>query len=161
MAVVYLNNAATTYPKPQAVIDATLDALTGPPGGVDRSVDAEADERPLPRGRAIIGRFLGASQPESITFSSGATESLNLVIYSLVERDRSVVTTVTEHNSVLRPLERMRRERNARVVPVTCDQRGYVDPSAVAHAIDDSTACVVVNHEIGRASCRERVSFTV
>src|SRR5512145_2544098 len=107
--LVYLDNAATTYPKPQQVVEAVracLDqSLT-----VQRSTHLAAfrGDEVLRRCRVKLARILGAAQPEEIVYTYSATDGLNIALNGMVKPGGHVITTPLEHHSVMRPLYHMR-----------------------------------------------------
>lgn len=145
---VYLDNAATSWPKPQAVYDA-VDAYHRESGvAVGRGATRRGTElqRTVDRCRARAARLLGAESPERIIFTFNGTDGLNLALHGLIRPGDHVVTTVMEHNSVLRPL-RMLQERNG--VTVTCvdaDQNGAVRAGDLRSALTARTRAVVLVH---------------
>lgn len=171
---VYLDNAATTYPKPAEVLElacASYAARGVNPGrtGFDLALEAEAV---IADCRSALCRFFGGEVADRLVFSHNVTDALNLVIGSVLGPGDHAVTTCLEHNSVLRPMEHHRRH-GGEVDFVPFDGAGYVDPDDIVAAIRPSTKMVVVNHgsnvigtvqpisEIGRR-CRERgVLFVV
>ena len=103
--MIYFDNSATTLMKPPGVAEAVCDAIQHF-GNAGRSFhDAMLDAgRSIYRARAEIATLVSLDNPLHVAFTSSATESLNLVIRSLIRQDDAVITTVLEHNSVLRPL---------------------------------------------------------
>ncbi|MEX2186793.1 MAG: aminotransferase class V-fold PLP-dependent enzyme [Pirellulales bacterium] len=145
---IYLDNAATSWPKPDAVYEA-IDRymrVSGAPAG--RSVYAEAHQanQAVAAARASVARFIGADDPRRIIFTLNGTEALNIAIHGLLDEGDHVVTTVAEHNSVLRPLRELESTRGVRVDRVTCNARGYVDPDGVRAALGAKTKLVVLTH---------------
>lgn len=145
MSMIYLNQAATTYPKPQCVLDAHTASLYRMPEGQFRSAADSRSDNIFDTCRRNIGKLLGISETERIFFSSGATDSSNAVIYGLPLKGRRVVTTQTEHNSILRPLMNL-RDYVGEVTVVPCNPYGIVDPGAIEKAVSKDTAAVFVNH---------------
>jgi cysteine desulfurase family protein len=168
---VYLDNAATTFPKPAEVIEHMSDFyLTRGvnPGrtGFDLALEAE---QTLADARRALTDFFGGGDPNRLVFSYNVTDALNLLISSVLEPGDHAITTCLEHNSVLRPMY-MHRERGVEVDFVPFDDRGYVDPDDIARRFRSNTKLVVMNHgsnvigtiqpvaEVGRL-CRERGSL--
>jgi cysteine desulfurase/selenocysteine lyase len=166
---IYLDNAATTYPKPKEVMQRALDfflAYGVNPGrsGYDLCVFAGEMVRNT---RKELAEFFGGSNPDYLTFGYNASDALNIIIQGILREGDHAVATTVEHNSVIRPLNHLRAEKGIEVdyVPVGDDYR--VDPAEIADCIKDNTRLVVVNHgsnvigsvqpvaEIG-AVCRER-----
>lgn len=143
--MIYLNNAATSYPKPPTVTEAVLACLRALPVEPGRThADGEGD--PIAIARRQAADLLGVTDPARVVFTSGSTEALNLAIRGLELRGAHVVTTATEHNSVLRPLTTLEREGTIRLTVVPCDAEGRVAPAAVAGALTAATRLVVMNH---------------
>lgn len=142
-----MNNAATGWPKPESVVLAVNEYLSVPPveegrgSFVDTLYAGVVDEC---RGR--LARFFGASDQSRIVFTSGGTHSLNLAIRGLSLGGSHIVTTMTEHNSVIRPLKRLERDTGARVTFVKCDADGAVDPEEIIRAVRPDTKLIAVNH---------------
>lgn len=142
--MVYLNQAATTWPKPQCVLDAHTAALYAPPAGQFRG-GSSADGDPAEACRAALGRLLGVAATERFVLTSGATDSANALVVGLPLAGRRVLVTQTEHNSVLRPLLNL-EGCASRVDVVPCDADGIVSPEAVEAMLREDTAAVFVNH---------------
>ncbi len=144
--LIYLNNAATSYPKPAEVVAGVMSYMDRPPihqarAGLEMDQgDACAECR-----RALASLFV-IDNYHQIVFTSGATESLNLFFHGSNLTGRHVVTTTTEHNSVLRPLKIMEREGSISLSIVKSDKNGSVSPDSISAAIRSDTAAVVVNH---------------
>ncbi len=146
--VIYLDNAATSYPKPLPVLQKMLSTymqfgVSPGRGGYDLAVEAEA----LVSGvRRKTARFFGSSDPDRVIFAANATDALNLVLQGLVQPGDHIVSTRLEHNSVLRPLHHLRESGIIEYDLVPFDGSGFVDPDAIARAIRPRTAAVVVCH---------------
>jgi cysteine desulfurase family protein len=167
--IIYLDNAATVYPKPAEVLDRMVDIykLCGVnPGrsGFDLSL---VGGDLIQHTRDQLTRFFGGTSPDRLCFACNASEALNILILGLVGEGDHVVSTVVEHNSVIRPLNHLARDHGVERVFVPCGAEGRVDPDEIARHIKPNTKAVVVNHgsnvigtvqplaEIGRR-CRER-----
>ena len=143
--MVYLNQAATTWPKPACVLRAHAAALSAVPAGQFRG-GSPADRQDVTDAcRGLICRVLGIADTARLFFSSGATDSANAVISGLPLKGRRVLATQTEHNSVLRPLMNL-RDRVGRVDIVPCGASGRVDPEEAEALMDGDTAALFVNH---------------
>lgn len=145
--MIYLDNAATTLRKPQPVIDAVVEAL-GTVGNASRGATAAslAASRVDFRAREALARFFGCPAADHVAFCSNSTEALNLALMGLVGEGDRVVSTDLEHNSVLRPLYRLRDERGVRLAFAGMDQAGVLDYGELDRLIDDQTRLVVVTH---------------
>lgn len=160
IAPIYLDNHATTRVDPR-VLEAMLPYFTekfGNPGSINHSFGNDAKEA-VDQARATIASSLGA-EPREIVFTSGATESNNLAIRGLADRQRlrgtHLISVTTEHKAVLDPLKRLsRRGFDVTLLDVAqhgSAQPGWLDPQQVAAAIRDDTLLVSVmlaNNEIG------------
>ena len=148
--LIYCDSAATSFPKPGPVIEAMRDFLTNRavnPGrsGFDLSLEAG---RMVDQARGRLDRFFNnpAADPDRAVFTANATDALNLAIQGICRPGDHVVTTVLEHNSVLRPLTML---QNAGIITfdlVPCDMSGRVDPAAVAAMIRPDTRLVIMTH---------------
>ncbi len=142
--MVYLNQAASTWPKPPRVLQAHAAALSAVPAGQFRGgTDGGTDV--MDTCRARLGALLGIADFRRIYFSSGATDAANAVIRGLPLARRRVLATQTEHNSILRPLMNLRDEVGC-VGIVPCDTSGRVDPDRLEAMMDSEVAAVFVNH---------------
>ncbi|MEZ4387202.1 MAG: aminotransferase class V-fold PLP-dependent enzyme [Candidatus Krumholzibacteriia bacterium] len=146
--VVYLDNAATSWPKPPGVVDAVthyLRAVGANPGRAGHHRAAEAGRLVL-GARMAVARLFGARNPMRVVFGPNATWGLNLAIQGLLHPGDHVVTTAMEHNSVMRPLRWLSAERGVVISKVTASPDGVVDPDDVVRAMHERTALVVVCH---------------
>lgn len=144
--MLYLNNTATSFPKPQEVIDAVNELLVNPPCHSNRSgLEREMEDIDYSC-RVKLAKLFNADDPNRIVFSSGSTESLNLAIKGLELQGKHVITTAIEHNSVVRPLKTLERDGVIELTVVDCDNKTYVDPAWIKDAVTDNTALIVVNH---------------
>ncbi|MBR7095955.1 MAG: aminotransferase class V-fold PLP-dependent enzyme, partial [Clostridia bacterium] len=110
--MIYLDNAATSYPKPPSVAEALLKALRdygGNPGRGGHRLSLAAAEAVYDC-RCAVADFFDAPSPESVVFTAGATASLNLAITTAVKRGMHVLLSDREHNAVARPIYRLARE---------------------------------------------------
>ncbi|MGQ9820180.1 MAG: aminotransferase class V-fold PLP-dependent enzyme [Candidatus Kapaibacteriales bacterium] len=144
--MIYLNNAATSFPKPKQVEDAVISAIRNPVLNSARSSYDLEDEDVVYQCRNLLARLFNVEDPSHIIFTSGSTEALNLAINGLNFNGCNIVTTAIEHNSVIRPLKTLEKEGKVSITVVECDRNGYVDPEAIKEAIQDDTKAIVVNH---------------
>ncbi len=142
--MIYLNNGASSYPKPQEVINAVINYINSVPLNPYRS----GFKRPsfIEDCREKLCLLLNAKERKNIIFTSGGTESLNLAIMGLELRNSHVITTVIEHNSVLRPLKYLERERFIDLSIVKCNNNGSVNPYDIEKEIRENTGLIIVNH---------------
>lgn len=129
MQRIYLDNAATTWPKPEPVYEAVERYQRDIGASAGRGAYREAGEahRVVDEARLACAQLLDVPEPRQIIFGCNATDLLNLAIVGMLRRGDRVVSTVVEHNSVLRPLAGWREPLELDVVHVGCDAHGYVD----------------------------------
>ena len=132
--MIYLNQAATTYPKPQCVLDAYTAAFTHPPAGQYRSSSGGKDAKEACR--KSLGKLLGIQETDRIFFSSGATDSSNALIYGLPLAGKTAAASQTEHNSILRPLMNL-KDQVGRVVVIPCDSYGKIHLEALERILKE------------------------
>ncbi len=145
--MIYLNNSSTTIIKPQTVYDAFVCAsknLSNMGRGVSRL--SEKSSEAAHDSRESAARFFGIRSPLQIGFAKNATEALNAGISGCLENGDHVITTVCEHNSVLRPLFRLEKERGIEVTLVPCDSGGSIDPDTFRKSIKKNTKMIVMTH---------------
>lgn len=180
--LIYLDNAATTFPKPDVMHDAVLDFYKNcgvNPGrtGCDLALEAE---KMIHETRKKFSAFFNPSlavagkekDPNRLAFAANATAAINLIVNGTVAPGDHVVTTMMEHNSVIRPVNHKVKD-GAEATYVVPDGEGYVDPEDIRKAIKKNTKLVVVNHAsnvtgvvqdlaaIGAACREEGVPFAV
>lgn len=141
--MIYLDNAATTMHKPQEVIDAVVQAMSSM-GNAGRG----ANEASLSAARVIydtrdqLCRFFGVENPKQIAFTANSTESLNIAIKGLLNPGDHVITTMLEHNSVLRPLYEM-QEKGVKLTIVKSNPKGTLDIRDIEDAITPETKMII------------------
>jgi cysteine desulfurase / selenocysteine lyase len=146
--MIYLDNAATTYPKPPEVYDKTWQFMTNGAGNPGRgshhfaSVSAQVVENT----RRQVARFLGITDHRRIIFTYNCTDSINMVLKGHLKEGDHVITTHLDHNSVSRPLESLRRAKGITVTRLPFLTGGVIDPAACASAIKRNTTLIVLNH---------------
>ena len=143
--MIYLDNAATTMRKPQEVIDAVTTAM-GTLGNAGRGASSSAmgAARTIHECRERVARLLGCPRADHVAFAPNSTAALNCAINGLVGEGDRVVTTVLEHNSVLRPLNRLAAERGVHVEHVGCDEFGCLDMEELERLVVSGTRAVIV-----------------
>ena len=146
--MIYLDNAATTFPKPKEVLERMIDLYANKgvsPGRGGYDCAQEADE--LVYGvRKSLCRFFGGDDPDRVIFASNATDALNLIIQGAVKPGSHVVSSQLEHNSVLRPLQHLRERGLIDYDLVSFDGQGFIDPDDVSRAIRPQTHLVILTH---------------
>ncbi len=174
-SLIYLDNGATSYPKPDEVysfMDSFFRSFGVNPGrsGYDLCIETGAM---VDATRKMLADFFNGNDPDRLCFSYNSTDALNLIIFGLLKSGDHAVTTTLEHNSVLRPLYHQSKLNGVQVDYVSFDTNGFVDPDDFKQKIKANTRLVIINHAsnvigtvqplaaIGRI-CRERgVPFAV
>ena len=148
MSRIYLDNAATSWPKPETVYRAIDDyqRRLGAPAGRGAYHEAGETQRLIGLCRKKIAQLMGASEANRIIFTHNGTDSLNLALHGLLRPGDHVVTTVCEHNSVLRPLRFLASHRDVTATFVPCDGSGFVAPDDIRRAIRSNTRLVAMVH---------------
>ena len=144
----YLDNAATSWPKPEPVLAAWNRAARDVGAAAGRAAYRSAVEADAIRQRARVAaaRLLGGVDPARVALPGGCTLALNLAIHGLVRPGDHVIATAADHNAVLRPLHALARRGIADLTIVPCDGLGRVDPAAVAAAWRPATRLVACTH---------------
>ena len=145
--VIYLDNAATSWPKPDGVAEAMLRYMRDVGASPGRSGHTLANEAERIRfdAREAVAHLFGVSDPTRVIFTLNATEGLNVVMRGLLSPGTHVITTSMEHNAVMRPLRAL-EQRGVVVSLVACRPDGTMDPQDVCACIRPETALIVVNH---------------
>jgi cysteine desulfurase/selenocysteine lyase len=167
--IIYLDNAATTFPKPKSVLEGMTDLYLRfgvNPGRSGYDLCLIGGDL-VQTTRKQLTELFGGSDPDRLIFAYNASEALNILIQGIVETGDHVITTTVEHNSVIRPLNHLREQLGIAVDYIPFAKDGMVDPGRIADSFKKETKLVVVNHgsnvigsiqpvaEIGRL-CRER-----
>lgn len=145
---IYLDNAATSFPKPADVYDFIhqfCEANGGNPGRSDSDATMETGEL-VRRTRTMLCRLFRGDDPNRVTFSHNASDSLNMIIQGMVSRGDHVITSRLEHNSVLRPLYHLEQEGVIEVDYVPFSAAGFVDPAEFRARMRKNTKLVILNH---------------
>jgi cysteine desulfurase / selenocysteine lyase len=146
--MIYLDNAATSFPKPEPVfqgMDAFVRSAAANPGrsGHRRAVEAEAM---INETRLLLARLFEFSRPERIVFTMNATDALNMAIKGVLRPGDHVITSVLEHNSVSRPLNQLERSRIIELTRLPADENHRINPNDVAKAVRPTTRLVAITH---------------
>jgi cysteine desulfurase family protein len=145
--MIYLDNAATTWPKPPGVAEAMmhyLDKTGASPGRSGHSLAVEA-ARVVYAAREALAELVNAPDPLHVVFGANATEALNLALSGLLHPGDHVITSSVEHSSVMRPLRALERTGVALTV-VPCSRPGFLDPAVVKQALRPNTVLIVLTH---------------
>jgi cysteine desulfurase family protein len=144
--MIYLDNAATSWPKPDAVKQAVIDAFDlygANPGRGSHQMAIRTSEM-IYRTRLAISRLINAESPERIVFCTNTTDALNIAIFGLLRHGDKAVTSSMEHNSVRRPLHRMRMQ-GVEVIIVQAEATGVLDPDAVRNTADGAKLIAITH----------------
>lgn len=172
--MIYLDNAATTFPKPENVYKAMDDCMRkygANPGRSGHKLALEAG-RAIYKTRELICQLFNIQNPMQIIFTCNATDSLNLALKGILKSGDHVITTSMEHNSVIRPIVALKGLGVEHTV-VQCDKRGILDPRMIEKEIKENTKLIAMTHasnvtgtlmpieEVGKISKRKGILFLV
>ena len=145
--MIYLDNAATTMRKPPQVGEAVLHALQTL-GNSSRGVHEGALDaaRAIYDARVKLASLLGCPRPDHVIFTGNVTESLNIALCGLLRAGDHAISTDLEHNSVLRPLYRLREERGVAVDFIPADRQGNIDYAGFEQLMRPNTRLIVCTH---------------
>lgn len=146
--LVYMDNGATSFPKPPVVAEAMAHFLRhvgGSPGRSGHRLSQEAARIVFSCREALAGLF-GAPDSRRIVFTLNATEALNIAILGLLRKGDRVVTTSVEHNSVMRPLRDLVRHRGIDLQVIPGDRAGRIDPDLIEQSLQSKPRLLVVSH---------------
>ncbi|MBT2293304.1 aminotransferase class V-fold PLP-dependent enzyme [Paenibacillus albidus] len=146
--VVYLDHAATSWPKPPEVADAMLNALqhSGANAGRGTHSMAMGSGRILVKTRSLLADLFGVANAQDIVFTHNTTMGLNMAIRGVLQAGDHVISTMTEHNSVRRPLEYLRRTIGIGVDYLQVDEEGQINLRELEGAFRPNTKLVICNH---------------
>ena len=144
----YFDNAATSFPKPDSVYTAMDDYSRRNGAAIGRGAYRATIEATgvVQRCRKKIADLLGAEGPERIIFTFNCTDSLNLALHGVLQTGDHVITSIIDHNSVLRPLAEMRRTLGIEVTRIGADATGKVDPVEFKRALRPQTKLISLIH---------------
>lgn len=145
---IYLDNAATSWPKPESVYAAVnkYQREIGAAAGRGAYTSASAASQILSQTRTSLANLLNAPVDSDLVFTFSGTDSLNLCILGSLKQGDKVVVTVAEHNSVLRPLSHLRQTRGVTIEYILCDEHGVADLDSARNLVTPGTALVVASH---------------
>ncbi|WP_352418378.1 aminotransferase class V-fold PLP-dependent enzyme [Proteiniborus sp.] len=145
--LIYLDNAATSFPKPEIVYEAIMESMReygANPGRSGHKLALKAG-RAIYETRELLSKFFNIEDPMRIIFTSNATDGLNLVIKGLLKSGDHVITTSMEHNSVLRPLKAL-DNIGVETTVIQCDEIGCIDIKDIEDNIKNNTKLIVTTH---------------
>jgi cysteine desulfurase / selenocysteine lyase len=145
--MIYLDHAATSWPKPPEIMKAMADFLEragGNPGRSGHRLSIEAG-RIVYNARESLAELFNSPNPLKVIFTANATYAINLGLLGLLRAGDHVVTSSIEHNAVMRPL-RYLENKGVQLTVVSCNRDGSINPQDIARAMQPSTRLVVVTH---------------
>ena len=147
--LIYMDNAATTFPKPAGVLEEALtfyQTYGVNPGRSGTGLAQEA-EAMVAKAREALTSFVGATgSPDRLVFTQNASDSLNIAIQGILNAGDHVITTCLDHNSVLRPIYHLAKYDGIEATYIGFGADGVVDPDDIAQAIKPNTKLVVMSH---------------
>ena len=173
--MIYLDNAATTFPKPEIVyktMDTFYRTLGANPGRSGHKM-AVAAEKEIEDTRTVAAKLLGIKNSNRFIFTFNATDAINMGIKGLLKSGDHAITTYLEHNAVSRALNSLERRNIITVTKVRNSQDGFIDPYDIKNAITPRTRLIVMAHapnvigtiqpiqEIGRLARENNIIFMV
>ena len=172
---IYLDNAATSYPKPNQVAKSIYEFMinNGTSSGRGSYKMAMKSDFLVYETRKLIGELFNFKNPKNVIFTSNITESINLALRGILKEHDHVVTSSLEHNAVWRCLKTLEKERNIDITKVRADEYGYTNPIDVRYSIKENTKLIVFTHasnvlgtiqpikEIGEIAKKNNILFLV
>lgn len=154
MQQIYLDNASTTFPKPQAVADAVYQYITHAGTNISRGTCVTTAEDLVFATREQLCRFFGSEDSKNVVFTKNITESLNIIIKGLLHSGDHVLVTAMEHNAVMRPLQQIVTELTAGNAPtdaitfsrIPCDSEGALCLDALPQLVRPNTKAIIMTH---------------
>jgi cysteine desulfurase family protein len=145
--MIYFDNAATTYPKPESVYQAVNRCMRdycANPGRSGHKLSMEAGRKVL-EARELLAELLGAKKSENIIFTLNATDALNTAIKGVVKKGDHIITTSMEHNSVLRPLKQL-ESLGVETTIIKCNMLGELNLIDLQTSIKENTRVIITTH---------------
>ncbi len=147
MKMIYMDNAATSWPKPDIVYDTVLRTMKyygANPGRSSHTMAIEAANI-LPYTREMLCQLFNVQDPFRMIFTYNTTDSLNLAIKGILNKGDHVITTSMEHNSVIRPLMHL-ADQGIGTTIVPADSEGLIDPADIKRSIRSNTRLIIATH---------------
>lgn len=147
MELLYLDNSATSWPKPKEVLESIRKAIEqygANPGRSGHKLAIEA-ARIIYETREALAELFGLEDPQRVILTKNVTEALNLVLYGFLKPGDHVITSSMEHNSVMRPLRDLEK-KGVEVTQIRASEKGEIDPQDVLKSIRKNTKLIVLVH---------------
>lgn len=172
--MIYLDNGATSFPKPKGMISAMEECILnycGNPGRSGHNMSMKTGED-VYHARRYVAELFNIEEADRLIFTKNTTEALNMGLYGFLERGSHVITTSMEHNSVLRPLKALEKRGICHSI-VSGNQKGEINPKDIEKAIKSNTKLIVVTaasnvtgtkmplKEIGEIARKYKIAFMV
>ena len=144
---IYFDNAATSWPKPDCVVQAVTDFtqnIGSNPGRSGHSASVKSG-RIVYAARESIARLFNFADPLRVIFTSNITEALNLALKGLLKSGDHVITSSMEHNSMMRPMRQLEKH-GIEMTVVNCEQNGCLDPADLSRSVKSTTKMIALNH---------------
>ncbi len=173
---IYLDNAATSFPKPPAVMAAVMEYATqcGASAGRGAYAEAQMSAKVIRRCRERLNQLFNGQNPDHFIFTLNCTDALNLAIHGWLRPGEHAICTAMDHNSILRPLNHLSVQKGVKVTRVSAnEQTGRVAPSDIEAAICPQTRLICVGHgsnvtgtvqpigQIGAIAKKHQIAFLV
>ena len=172
---IYLDNAATSFPKPKEVADAVYDFMinNGTSSGRGSYKKAMQSDYIVYECRKLIGNLFNFDDPKKVVFTSNVTDSLNIAIRGILKENDHVITSSLEHNAVWRCLKTLEKDINIKIDTVECSKDGITNPENIKKYIRKDTALIVFTQasnvlgtiqpikEIGKIARENKIVFLV
>ena len=175
MGMIYLDNGATSFPKPKEVADAVYDFMinNGTSSGRGSYKKAMQSDYIVYKCRKLIGNLFNFDDPKKVVFTSNVTDSLNIAIRGILKENDHVITSSLEHNAVWRCLKTLEKDINIKIDTVECSKDGITNPEDIKKYIRKDTALIVFTQasnvlgtiqpikEIGKIARENKIVFLV
>lgn len=148
MKIVYMDNAATSYPKPKQVIKQIcrcMNRYCANPGRSSHRMAIESSQHVM-NTRVKLADFFNIANSLNVVFTPNATYAINYILKGLIKANQHVITTCMDHNSVLRPLKSLQKKLGVELDIIQCDDKGDLDPDDVEKAIKENTQLIVCTY---------------
>lgn len=154
MQQIYLDNASTTFPKPQAVADAVYQYITNTGTNISRGTCATNTEDLVFATRELLCRLFGGEDSKNVVFTKNITESLNIIIKGLLHSGDHVLVSAMEHNAVMRPLQQIGAELTLDNAPadaitfsrIPCNEEGALCLDTLPQLVRPNTKAIIMTH---------------